>query len=313
MITSSFFNSVAGDRKYDASKFAEYFASFIGNGVFPEPANGLQVEAQLTPDMTVTVKAGKVWINGYIMINDDDYILTIEPADGVLNRVDRVVARLDIVDREIRIEVKKGTEASTPTAPALQRDTDAYELCIGDIKVNTGTIKILQAHITDMRKDINLCGTVSTVIKADLPSGMVTMWAGLVANIPVGWALCNGTNGTPNLTDRFIMGAITDATINKTGGENEVTLTTAQMPSHNHTGSALSAGTHTHSYVAGTGSSGNTDAIEDRYAYPPNGTRTGNILSAGAHSHTLSINNTGSGEAHENRPAYYTLAYIMKL
>ena len=76
-IRSGFFNSVNGDRKYDANRFAEYFASFIGNGVFPDPSDGLQVVAN--DDMTVTVKAGKCWINGYIMINDDDYILEIDP------------------------------------------------------------------------------------------------------------------------------------------------------------------------------------------------------------------------------------------
>ena len=80
-IRSGFFNSVNGDRKYDAKRFAEYFNSFIGNGVFPNPSDNLQVIAN--NDMTVTVKAGKAWINGYIMINDDDYILALDVADGV--------------------------------------------------------------------------------------------------------------------------------------------------------------------------------------------------------------------------------------
>lgn len=307
-IRSGFFNSVAGDRKYNAGRFAEYFSSFIGNGVFPEPANGLQILSN--DDMTLTVKAGKAWIDGYIFINDDDYILTISPASGVLNRIDRAVLRFDTVDREIRLEVKKGAEESSPVAPTLQRDTDAYELCLANVKVDAGTIKILQTHITDMRKDINLCGTVSTVIKADLPSGMVTMWAGLVANIPVGWALCNGTNGTPNLTDRFVMGAVTDATINKTGGQNEVTLTEAQMPAHNHTGSAVAAGLHSHRMSGGTSSS--------TYPFARAGGSNGDILgpntdTAGSHTHTLTINDNGSGQAHENRPAYYTLAFIMKV
>ena len=57
MIRSSFFNSIGGDRKYDASKFAEYFNSFIGNGVFPNPSSNLQV--MVNDDMTVTVKEGK--------------------------------------------------------------------------------------------------------------------------------------------------------------------------------------------------------------------------------------------------------------
>ncbi len=167
---SGFFNSVNGDRKYDASRFAEYFASFIGNGVFPNPASGLQVMAQTIPDMTVIVRPGKAWINGYILINDDDYILQLDPADGVLNRIDRVVARYDTDDREIRLEVKKGTFASSPVAPALQRDADAYELGIADIAVNAGAVSILQANITDLRNNSELCGRVDSLIAGDIQS-----------------------------------------------------------------------------------------------------------------------------------------------
>lgn len=163
MIRSGFFNSINGDRKYDASRFAEYFASFIGNGVFPNPSDCLQVISN--NDMTITVRPGKAWINGYIMINDDDYILQIEPADGVLNRIDRVVARYDAVDREIRLEVKKGTFASNPVAPELQRDADAYELGLADIQVNAGVISISQSAITDLRLNSELCGIVHGTVE----------------------------------------------------------------------------------------------------------------------------------------------------
>lgn len=168
VVRSGFFNSVNGDRKYDASRFAEYFASFIGNGVFPNPLDGLQVMAN--DDMTVTVKAGKAWINGYILINDDDYILTLEPADGVLDRIDRIVARYDTEDREIRLEVKQGTFASEPTAPALQRDADAYELALADIYVGAGVTSITDDNITDLRNDKDLCGKVDSLIAGDVIS-----------------------------------------------------------------------------------------------------------------------------------------------
>jgi len=164
-IRSGFFNSVNGDRKYDARRFAEYFASFIGNGIFPNPSTNLQVVAQTIPDMTVIVRPGKAWINGYILINDDDYILQLEPADGVLNRIDRVVARYDTADREIRLEVKKGTFASSPVAPALQRDVDAYELALADIYVAAGVVSITQANITDLRLNTELCGIVHGTVE----------------------------------------------------------------------------------------------------------------------------------------------------
>jgi len=162
-IRSGFFNSINGDRKYGAERFAEYFASFIGNGVFPNPGNGLQVMAN--NDMTVTVKAGKAWINGYILINDDDYILTLDPADGALNRIDRIVARYDTVDREIRLEVKKGTFASSPVAPTLQRDADAYELGLADVYIAAGVVSVTQANITDLRFNTELCGIVHGTVE----------------------------------------------------------------------------------------------------------------------------------------------------
>ena len=168
MIRSGFFNSINGDRKYDASRFAEYFASFIGNGVFPNPSNNLQVLSN--DDMTVTVKAGRAWINGYILINDGDYVLQLDPTDGVLNRIDRVVARYDVEDREMRIEVKKGTFASSPVPSDLQRDVDAYELALADIYVGAGVVSIAQGNITDLRNDKDLCGRVNSLIAGDVQS-----------------------------------------------------------------------------------------------------------------------------------------------
>lgn len=164
-IRSGFFNAIEGDRTYDASRFAEYFNALIGNGIFPEPTNNLQVVSN--NDMTITVKAGKSWINGYIVINDSDYILNIDAADGVLNRVDRVVARYDVIDREIRLQVKKGEFASEAIAPVIQRDSDAYELGLALINVSASTGSILTANITDTRLDDDVCGIVSSLLKND--------------------------------------------------------------------------------------------------------------------------------------------------
>lgn len=162
MEKSGFFNSVNGDRKYKAGDFAEYFASFIGNGVFPNPSNNLQIVSN--NNMTVTLKKGYGWINGYIYMNTDDLILNIDVADGVLNRIDKVVLRMDTVGRNITAKVKKGTFASSPVAPALQRNADAYELALADIYVAKGSISISQANITDLRLNKELCGVVHGTI-----------------------------------------------------------------------------------------------------------------------------------------------------
>jgi len=167
MEKSSFFNSVLDqsgnpDRPYLAEDFARYFSAIIGNGIFPNPSNNLQ--AISNNNMTITIKQGKAWINGYFYYNTDDLILPIEVADGVLNRIDRIVLRLDFINREIKAKVKKGTFASSPTAPTLQRDADAYELALADIAVNKGTISITQGSITDKRLDNSLCGIVHGVV-----------------------------------------------------------------------------------------------------------------------------------------------------
>lgn len=161
-IRSSFFNSVNGDRRYLAYNFAEYFASFIGNGVFANPSNAFQVYEK--ENMIVNVKAGKAWINGYIAVNDGDYNLTITNADGVLNRIDRIVLRLDFNVRAINIAVKKGAFASTPVAPTLQRDAEVYELVLADVYVGKGITKITQSNITDQRMNKALCGVVKGTV-----------------------------------------------------------------------------------------------------------------------------------------------------
>jgi hypothetical protein len=165
-IRSGFFNSVNGDRRYLAYNFAEYFASFIANGVFPNPSTGLQVYEK--ENMTITVKPGRGWINGYFIVNESDYDVTLATADGALNRIDRIVLRLDYINREITIAVKQGMFASSPVAAALQRDTDAYELAIADVYVGKGSLSISQVNITDLRLNTDLCGIVhGTVDQVD--------------------------------------------------------------------------------------------------------------------------------------------------
>ncbi|WP_336636840.1 glycine-rich domain-containing protein [Lysinibacillus fusiformis] len=165
-ITSGLFNSINGDRAYDEKWFALYFATFIGNGVFPNPSTGLQVYANI--NMTTKVRTGQGWINGYFIVNQGDYILQHDNADGVLKRIDRVVMKLNHLKREIEIVVKKGAFASNPVAPTLQRDTDAYELALADVLINNGATQIAQANITDQRLNSTLCGIVhGTVDQVD--------------------------------------------------------------------------------------------------------------------------------------------------
>lgn len=162
MEKSSFFNSVSHDRTYRAEDWAEYFASFIGNGVFSVPSTGLQVVVD--NGMNLLLKAGKAWINGYFYNNTSDLTITIGTADGQLNRIDRIVVRWDLTNRIISAEVKSSAYSASPTAPALQRDADIYELALADVYVGAGVTTITQSNITDQRLNTSLCGVVAAVV-----------------------------------------------------------------------------------------------------------------------------------------------------
>jgi len=235
---------------------------------------------------------------------------------------------------------------------------------------------------------------VINVTPPGVPSGAILAWSGSIATIPAGFVICDGTNSTPDLRDRFIVGAGTTYAVDATGGANTVTLATTEIPGHTHTvsGTTASDGAHTHNVSGNTsntgahthnvsgntsntgahthsGSTSNTGAhthsisgSQDRGTINPGGgdgvapffsvaTGTGsagahshnfNTNSDGAHSHTLSgtadsagdhshtisgttdsagahthtfsttSGSTGGGSAHENRPPFYALAYIMK-
>ena len=140
-----------------------YFSSFIGNGVFPNPSTGMQITASGS-SMTVTMRPGRGWINGYFIFNDADHQITIDPSHSTLKRIDRIVMQLNFFDRAIKIVVKKGVNASSPVAPSLQRDTDFYELGLADILVSNGAMVITQANITDLRLNSQLCGIVQGVV-----------------------------------------------------------------------------------------------------------------------------------------------------
>lgn len=120
-----------------------------------------------------------------------------------------------------------------------------------------------------------------------IPAGVIVMWSGSVASIPSGWVICDGNNSTPDLRNRFIVGAGSGYSVGDTGGADTVTLTTDQIPSHSH--------------------------VYSRAASPGGGQDQAGSGSGDAVNHSnQNTTNTGGGQAHENRPPYYALAYIMK-
>lgn len=168
MLKSCFFNSVLDpqgvpDRPFNADDFAIYFGTLIKNGVFPNPSTNFQCIAD-QETMSVKMEAGIAWIDGHLRYDDNVHILEIDTADSVLDRIDRIVLRKDVLDRDIHWVVKKGEMSGKPVAPTLQRDENAWELGIADVKVAHGTVSISQSMVTDTRLNTELCGLVTGVV-----------------------------------------------------------------------------------------------------------------------------------------------------
>ena len=141
-------------------------------------------------------------------------------------------------------------------------------------------------------------------------TGMIMLWSGSTSSVPSGWRLCDGGGGTPDLRDRFVVGAGSSYDVNATGGSKD-----AIAVSHTHTGSTNATGNHSHTIphhlvqaVGGTGDIDRDNEYQQWKALSGQKTNT-----TGNHSHTVSINSAGSSGANANLPPYYALAYIMKV
>ena len=205
-----------------------------------------------------------------------------------------------------------GSESTWGTTINAGLDTiaDALNGTAGTVAPNLSTLTMNGTDVTATAAELN------TASSHYVPSGGIIMWSGSIVSIPSGWVLCDGNNSTPNLQDRFIVGAGSTYAVDATGGAATVTLSAAQMPAHNHTvsvsGSTNTTGSHSHTYLRSTSirGGGGTD-----YNVPMDlGTHA--TSAAGDHAHSVTASGTtstaGSGAAHENLPPYYALAYIMK-
>ena len=126
------------DRVYLAAQFAAYFASFIRNGIFGHSMQQLEVSQQDVSDMSIKVLGGQAWINGYWYRNTGDYTMNLDIADGVLSRIDTIVLRWSNSDRAMYLHVIKGTSSANPTAPAMVREGEYYDLGLAQVWIPAG-------------------------------------------------------------------------------------------------------------------------------------------------------------------------------
>ena len=145
------------DRAVDDQYFARYHSMFLSNGVYGKTSDSFQIIAG--DGLVVTLKPGDIFINGWYAYDLGSSTLTVPTPDATT--IYRIVAQLDQIDRDIHFEVKAGSNGA---APALERTSDVYELCLAEISLSRGVTKITQSNIRDTRLDTNLCGLVTGVI-----------------------------------------------------------------------------------------------------------------------------------------------------
>jgi len=169
----------------------------------------------------------------------------------------------------------------------------------------------------------NLYGIIGVTVTSTgttIPTGMISLWYGSIGSVPIGWYLCDGSNGTPDLRDKFVVGAGTTYAVAATGGTADAVVVT-----HNHTATSTSTSTvtdPTHQHNVGSNDStaqagsdaGNQEFVRNSGA--GNGpTTTTNFTTTGitvATATTTTTANAGVSGTNANLPPYYALAYVMK-
>lgn len=173
---------------------------------------------------------------------------------------------------------------------------------------NEISLKLASTSTAVTQPVANNTTTIATTqfIHSVLPKGVITMWYGDTTDIPVGWALCNGQNGTPNLVDQFIVAAGNLYSAHTFGGSPD-----AIVVAHSHTASTAEAGSHSHTFSAYSPNVASGNFV----AQDPGGDASVTITTnaAGAHSHSVTVDEAGSSGEGANLPPYYALCYIMKI
>jgi hypothetical protein len=204
-----------------------------------------------------------------------------------------------------------------------QTGTDADSFTVGGALVVTGNTTL--SNTLTVNSSVGTAGQALVSRGAGLspewgsgfPSGGIIIWSGSSGLIPSGWLLCDGSNSTPDLRNRFVVGATSTYAVGATGGS-----ANAIVVAHTHTGTTSTAGAHRHytknSLIQGQQSnSGEYRSTHDNYnqfllqdaTREPN---TGLTTESGNHNHTFTTDSTGSSGTNANLPPYYALCYIMK-
>lgn len=173
---ANFYNSVNHDRVYSSESFAEWLEPFFTNGVF----NG-SFAVTGNGGMSVNVSPGFAYINGRMKKFDGQITLSIQPADGSLDRIDSVIVRRDDTARDFTIMIVKGNTSANPLPPDLTRNASVFDLRLANIRVSSGAIKIEPRFIYDQRMTSD-CGYVTGTVHQIDYTEIMTQWNDFMSN-----------------------------------------------------------------------------------------------------------------------------------
>lgn len=173
---------------------------------------------------------------------------------------------------------------------------DATDGLVGAVPIANGGTGATSASTA--RTNLDVAQAVYSV-----PAGGIIIWSGSQASIPTGWLLCNGTSSTPDLRDRFIVGAGSTYAVAASGGS-----ANAILVSHTHTFTGTALATHLHG--SGVASGGGNGSFYTATGSPEVNQINTSAVSAGTPAGTNSTE--GSSGTNANLPPYYALCYIMK-
>lgn len=193
--------------------------------------------------------------------------------------------------------LKNGNVGIATSVPKAKLDVNGNVLIQADLYVKKEIIlegklnvsnNINVSGVLNAQNNINTNGKIQENKQDLVPKGTIIMWSGDINRKPKGWLLCDGSNNTPDLRDRFIVGAGKSYKVKKTGGQKEVTLTVKQMPPHAHN-------VNRQTTCSGKGCSTKHNIFS--------------VDKTGGSNYTAKA---GGGMPHENRPPYYALYFLMK-
>jgi len=211
--------------------------------------------------------------------------------------------------------------ASTATTLQTSRTINLTGDVTGSVSFNGSSDVSIAATVVDDQHNHTIANVdgLQTVLDAinAVPSGAIMMWSGAADAIPANYVLCDGANSTPDLRNRFVVGAGGSYAVGATGGSED-----AIVVDHTHTGVANTKSlTGTATYISETWAAyGSTSGIfsksggYNQYGTPdsPDISAAGRLSIDASHNHTLNVDSAGGSGTNANLPPYYALCYIMK-